>query len=477
MNRSTSIVSFIAITIFLILIFARITYISPEFEYGSHMLARPIMEFIGWMMLAGLLYFCAIWFSRHSLPDTRISFCAILLVGLVLRGIVFISQPILEDDYYRYLWEGGVTANGYNPYVYVPNDVFWVDEDDIPSDLIRLAHDSGQVAERVNHPSLGTVYPPVTQAAFGLAHALRPWSLDAWKLVLFICDAATLLVLVGILKQAGLPRAQVIIYWWNPILIKETYNSAHMDAVIMVFLVLGLYFIVKQQLYRSGTAFALAVGAKLWPLLVLPIVLRASTAGKRTLAKAVAVSGAVLLLVCSPMLWAIPLGDRSGFVAYGEQWEMNDALFMVVAKGVRILAEPFGLFEANIESLTRWTVAGMLLGWVLVLLRKPIGDSSDLFNRLVLAIGALFMLSPTQYPWYFLWLLPLLTLSPRPSLLLLTLMLPVYYLKFYYSALGEIDTFHNVVVWMEYAPVLLVGAYELYRYRLAPVSKKEVRHA
>ena len=68
-------------------------------------------------------------------------------------------------------------------------------------------------------------------------------------------------------------------------------------------------------------------------------------------------------------------------------------------------------------------------------------------------MAAFFLCSPTQFPWYYAWLLPLVALVPNRSLVLLTVMLPLYYLKFYFDARGHADFFHYRVVWLEYAPV------------------------
>ena len=53
----------------------------------------------------------------------------------------------------------------------------------LPAGLDELLHEAGVILERINYPGLTTVYPPVAQAAFALAYWLKPWSLDAWRLV------------------------------------------------------------------------------------------------------------------------------------------------------------------------------------------------------------------------------------------------------------------------------------------------------
>jgi hypothetical protein len=74
-------------------------------------------------------------------------------------------------------------------------------------------------------------------------------------------------------------------------------------------------------------------------------------------------------------------------------------------------------------------------------------------TALVTVTGALVLVSPTQFPWYFLWLLPLLALEPVWPLLAMTVTLPLYYLRFYYLGVDEVRYFDNVIVWLEWVPV------------------------
>lgn len=80
-------------------------------------------------------------------------------------------------------------------------------------------------------------------------------------------------------------------------------------------------------------------------------------------------------------------------------------------------------------------------------------------------IAALFFLTPAAYPWYWLCMLPLLAVRPSPGLLILTITLPLYYLRF---PLGEVDGsawFDYGVVAIEFAPAFTLLAWEGLRHR------------
>ncbi len=48
----------------------------------------------------------------------------------------------------------------------------------------------------MNHSYLRSIYPPVAQAAFALAHWIGPWEVSAWRLVLLLFDTMTLGLLI-----------------------------------------------------------------------------------------------------------------------------------------------------------------------------------------------------------------------------------------------------------------------------------------
>jgi hypothetical protein len=53
-------------------------------------------------------------------------------------------------------------------------------------------------------------------------------------------------------------------------------------------------------------------------------------------------------------------------------------------------------------------------------------------------------------------MLPFLAVRPRFSLLLLTALLPLYYLRFRFVALDRVGVFDHGIVWLEYGPVWIL---------------------
>ncbi len=127
-----------------------------------------------------------------------------------------------------------------------------------------------------------------------------------------------------------------------------------------------------------------------------------------------------------------------------------------------------GWASGNVQLAARAIVAALLAIWIGALTRREFVDGHDLCERCLLVVAALFLLSPTQFPWYYIWMLPLLAIRPRASLLSLTVLLPLYYLRFYFDARGNVDVFDNGIVWIEYVPVwcLLIWEFHKSKWRL-----------
>ena len=189
--------------------FSVLAALHNRFGYDVYVVDMPVPALVVLLMVAGAVYLALPRMLRRAQQDSRIDtihlLAWILLAGMAMRLVFLGTQPILEDDYNRYLLDGAVVASGHNPYTVSPEAIFEGKTGE--TQLDRFSEDPGAAAilERINYPGLKTVYPPVAQAAFALAHWLSPWSLDAWRLVLLACDIAIFATIVGLLGTLGRP--------------------------------------------------------------------------------------------------------------------------------------------------------------------------------------------------------------------------------------------------------------------------------
>lgn len=424
-----------------------------RFDWAFELIQIPAVPFAVGLCLAGLLVMPLPWLIGLSAAlDRRLQrrlLAAVIVTGLALRGMMFAVEPVLEDDYYRYLWDGAVSAHGLNPYALPPSEAALQPDDSLVSDLAR---DADVVLDRVNHPDLKTIYPPVAQAAFALAHWLRPWSIAAWRAVCLGGELTTLGLLLALLNAVGRSPLWIALYWWNPLIIKEMINSAHMEAILLPLMLAALLLAVKRWPFGSLLMLGLAMGAKLWPVMLAPLLLR-----PLLLRPAQLIAGLGVLAIMA-VLWAAPpwiggIDETSGFVAYAANWKTNSALFPALESVTTSLLNIAGLDPSAAGRVARGVCAMAVVAVALWMARTPWTQPVDLVNRAGTVVITLFLLTPAQFPWYAAWMLPFLCFRPSLALLGVSVLLPLYYASFYFHARDTYDIFRDRIVWLIWLPI------------------------
>lgn len=406
--------------------------LSEFFSYEYLVAEMPLLELVLFLFVCGC-GFLGLRYVLLRLPDHHVSrhasfavIAGIFLIGIGARGLLLLSEPVLEDDYQRYLWDGGVLAAGLNPYKYSPLQVL---KGDAPPRYLKLRDNAYPIVERINHPDLRTIYPPGAEAAFAGAHYLSPWSLSGWRAVIVVLEIATFLILLAILNHLGRGVHWVSLYWWNPLVIKEMVNSAHMEAVLVPLLMGGVLLVLKRRMAGASLLFSLAASVKFWPALLLPLVWRQM--GGRPFALLLSI--VMALLIGTVTIWPYltsGLNQSSGLVAYAQGWKTNSLIFPLIEMMVsNCLSLIDGAAYAPLAA--RGLVAGSVLlvaAWFTI---KPGANERELLAQLFVLVLLIFLFSPAQFPWYFLWVAPFMVIYPLSSLCLLVPMMSFYYFGFY----------------------------------------------
>jgi alpha-1,6-mannosyltransferase len=441
-----------------------VTLFSNRFGYDRDVLDMPVLLVTACLVGAGTVFaLCLPRLIRRSEGLTNGAIAPLLTImiagGIAARLILFASQPILEDDYQRYLWDGAVTAHAMNPYETAPRAVV---EAGPAHALSELAAESGLVVRRINHPLLTTIYPPVAQAAFALAYMISPWSLAAWRAVLMVCDAATLFFLLALLKATGRSPLWSALYWLNPLVLKEGFNSAHMEPLVVALVMLALWLAATRRPVWATTALGFATGAKLWPALLLPVVVRPLASNRLKFAAALSLFAGLLALWAAP-IFATGLPETSGFRAYTETWRTNSALFPILENFTAGALFLFNLDNLSPALVAKFAIGLALAGFSISQAHKPISDTETLIMRAAAIIALLVLLSPAQYPWYLLWLVPFLAFWPSPAALLLCATIPLYYASFHFIAHGTIDVARPALLALIWVPVWALASFEMWQ--------------
>jgi hypothetical protein len=392
-----------------------------------------------------LLFAC--WRTRDRALGQNIVF-AIALAGIAMRLPYFGSGPMLEDDHFRYLLDGAMTARGMNPYTYSPLNLL---EGAAPQSYLDVASAGRAAVEQINFQDLRTIYPGTAQLLFALAHMIAPWGIDGLRVVIVLCEIVAAVLCLRLLDDMALPRHLVALVWCNPLLAFSLTGQAHIDAALGPLLLCAVRAIIGSAGITSGAAIGAAVGVKLWPVMLVPVILRSLGRDRRAQLGFLVSLGTVTLLVCAPLLIA-SLGAQSGLVAYARSWHMNNMPYAWVSYAIYLIAGGDGL-----ERYLRATVAiasaaiGVALAW------RPIADTRDLVARLALVAASVFYLSPAQFPWYVAWFVPFAVLSRNWALLSATAALPCYFLFFPLAGTVSGDLYRFWLSGLHVLPVIIIA--------------------
>ena len=306
-------------------------------------------------------------------------------MAALFRVAYLVSPAILSDDIHRYIFDGMVQFSGLNPYA-APPDAF-LNGTPILSEL----------AAKVNHGSLVTIYPPVAQIFFRLT---APLGIFGMKLALVLVDLSATICLLGVLKQQGLPQERSLLYAWNPMVIWEIAWSGHIDGLALPFLLLAVMMVGEKSVRGSflcGVFLALAIWVKLIPAMFLPFFLL--EAWRTRLGIPLMGLGGVGVSALCVGLYLPDIGNTLETLAlYGATWEFSGFFFGLI-RGIT------GMNGASRAVLT------LIFGaWVWFLLLKRKKGHLDFGSALMWCAFGWMLTTPTLHPWYGLYLAVLLPL-------------------------------------------------------------------
>ena len=380
-----------------------------------------------------------------------------LAVGL--RVLFVGTYPIYEDDYQRYLWDGAVVAKGLNPYAHAPAEVSTPPMPGDPPNLAALREIAenermgGGVVERINNPELSTLYPPTAQAAFALAAQVARFDSDGLRWVFLLVEVAGFGVMAAALRRYGRSATWGLLYMLCPLVIFAGMNTLHMDVLLPPFVMAALLWVGRRPMLAAASL-ALAVGVKVWPLVLGPVLFRQYRRDPARYVAYGALLGGLSLVVMAPLL--VRLGETSGLAAYSAGWVRSSFLFPLMVEGLAgVSAAPDWLARLLVAG----TVSAVAL-W-LALVARPAPER--LPGALLAVVLVLLWLSPTGFPWYMIWAAMFLPFVPSYGVGLLCVSVSLYYARFWFGEAGRYDIYLEVLVPLQFVPPLIVLALEVGR--------------
>jgi alpha-1,6-mannosyltransferase len=407
---------------------------------GAGLWRQHLHDTDGFTVLAlvqGAFYLAAVALTWRGGLSRR-ALIAVLAVAALMRLAVLLAPPYLSDDINRYVWDGRVEGAGINPYQYVPADPH----------LAALRDQT--IFPNINRSDYApTIYPPVAEYVFFLGTRLGE-SLTAMKATLLAFELAGVLLLLRLLRDSRLPPGRILIYAWHPLTLWEFAGSGHVDAAVVTFVVLALWARRREAAWLSGSALAAAALVKFFPAVLFPALYRRWD-WKMPLAAAVTVIVAYLPFIGAGRAL---LGFLPGYLQE-EGLQSGAGLFLWN------LLRSVPLLEHAGSAVYLALAAAALLA--LAVHSVVTAEGRYLASALTLAVAAMVLVSP-HYPWYFTWIVPLISLTPRPSALYLTLACPLLY---FVPGGPDPEGARMAFEWAIYGPFALLVGFELWRQRAA----------
>jgi alpha-1,6-mannosyltransferase len=380
------------------------------------------------------IYLLAAWIVIRARSSNSTLLIAVVF-AIVFRLSILFAPPYLSDDIYRYVWDGRVQAAGINPYRYIP----------AAPELAHLRDET--IYPRINRKDWAhTIYPPVAQVVFFLTTRISE-SVTWMKATMLLFELVTFWAVAQLLTLLGRPRQLLLMYAWHPLVVWEFAGSGHLDAISICFIALAFLAWQRKSDWGAGVSLACATLVKLFPIVLVPAMLK-----RWRIAPVIAttiIAGYLAYLSVGP---AAVLGSLPGYTH--EMGLLTGQPYYALS----LIRKLFGVELSGIAYMIATVfVMGAIALWVLLR-----GRSEDtLKHTMVLATATTVLFAP-HFSWYFCWLVLFLCFVPRLSIFYLT----IASLLLYATWLGDSPDEMFVINSLIYLPALLIGIVEFFRHRL-----------
>jgi energy-converting hydrogenase Eha subunit F len=367
------------------------------------------LRFVIPVVIAFLLYGAAILLARGM--RGRMALTGVLGVGLVYAAIFLPTNPVGAQDIYhnvfdaRILWRYGDNPNAVPPSAYPDDPLF---------------------PAVVAWNEFASVYGPVWYTVSGIAYGLGRDSLTA---NVYGHKALTAAFLLGTALLAGLTAdrirhgtgvAAAIAVCWNPLMLFDTAGNAHNDIVMVFFAMAAFFAIAEKQWLWVFPLLALSVTTKYALILLGPLMLvwllRRGAVPKGQIALSIGLGALVGLAVYLPFFQGAETLDvirrQSGYNTSSPS-ALLDAIFI----------DRWGMHPVDSSSLMKQIVVPLFLVLYAWQVWRVRGDLAALVERSFVVLFLLLLIATWWFwPWYVLWIVPIVALLPYRGVALIGLL-------------------------------------------------------
>lgn len=417
------------------------------FVFAYQLIRSDFIKLITLYAALFLLCFKLIQFEKFN---TRLLFG----LGLIFRLVFLLAIPTLSQDFYRFIWDGQMIINGFNPYLYLPKDT--------SPELLNILPFASELVTGMGELSARTYsnYPPVNQLAFALAAMLGGSSITGQvvvlRLMLIGADIGIFYFGRKVLTKINVSPHMIFWYFLNPLVIIELTGNLHFEGFMIFFFVLALYFIFKKLWYWGAIFMGISISVKLIPLFFLPLFL-----SHYNFRKSIAFYTITAIVVLASLLPFISTAMLSNFGNTLSLWFSNfefNAGFYNAVKFIGLQLE-----EKPWEMIKTYGKLVPIVILTLVFFTTALRNNKNpriLLASMLLVLSAYYLLTPTVHPWYIIFLVVLCLGTEYRFPLFWSALIMVSYSAYRFEETEEVLW----LIFIEYFIVIAMLIYEFLNY-------------
>ncbi|MCL6294038.1 mannosyltransferase [Jejuia spongiicola] len=415
-------------------------------------------DYIKLVMLYGALWF--LFYKLVQFLKTNIKLLTWLAFGL--RAIFILAIPNLSQDFYRFIWDGRMLLEGFNPYLFTVDS--FISKGEFPVAQAQELY-NGMGTLNASH---FTNYPPINQLCFVIAGLFTGKSILGsvviMRLLIIIADFGTLYFGKKLLTKLKIPAYNIFWYILNPFIIIELTGNLHFEGVMIFFLVWSLYLLHIGKWQFAAIVLALSVSVKLIPLIFLPLLFQ-----KLDWKKSIGfylILGSITLLLFAPFYASEFINNYTETVAlWFQNFEFNASIYYIA----REIGYSFRGYNeiAIIGKMTPIVVIFFVL--IITFFRKN-KTTIQLITAMLLVLSFYYFTTTTVHPWYIATLLILSVFTKYKFPLVWSIAIILSYLA--YINVDKADKSENLwVIALEYLIVYSVFVWEVFLNKKKEVKK------
>jgi len=374
-------------------------------------------------------------------------------IAIGFRVIFILSIPNLSQDFYRFIWDGRMILEGFNPYLYTPES--FIAKSQYPvAKAQELFVGMGQL-----NASHFTNYPPVNQLCFVIANLFPGQSILStvigFRIIIIAADIGTLYFGKKLLKRLGMPMYAIFWYILNPFILIELTGNLHFEGVMIFFLVLSLYLLHIGKWKFAAVVLSLSISVKLIPLIFLPLFLQKLKWKKSFLFYIIV--GITTLSLFIPFYSSEFIHNYSKTVAlWFQNFEFNASLYYV-AREIGYMFRGYN----EIAIIGKITPIIVVLFTLIITFFRKNKTTIELITAMLLVLSFYYFTTTTVHPWYVGTLLILSIFTKYKFPLVWSFVIILSYLA--YLNLNKADKSENLwIIALEYTIVYSVFVWEVF---------------